>query len=374
MASNEQEHPGGPRLLLTGDVMTGRGIDQVLPHPAEPRLYERWAKSAMRYVELAEAANGPIPRPVDFDYIWGDAISSVAHRRPDLRIVNLETSITRSTTPAPKGINYKMDPRNIGCLTAFGIDCCVLANNHVADWGPSGLIETITDLRAAGIVPAGAGRDAEEAWAPAILPFSGGRLIVLALGSDSSGIPRSWAARAERPGVALLSDFTDRSLEAVAAVIGRVKRPGDLALVSIHWGGNWGYTISAEQRRFAQGLTRSAGVDLVHGHSSHHPRGLEVHEGKLILYGCGDFLNDYEGIGGEEKYRPDLTLAYLPELDPATGNLTNLAMLPFHVAKFQLHTAKAEEADWLAATLTRQGQALGTRVDHAAGVLRLSWS
>ena len=354
--------------------MTGRGIDQILPHPALSRLYEPWAKSAMRYVELAEAANGPVQRPVEFAYVWGDAISAVARRRPDLRIVNLETSVTRSTTPAPKGINYKMDPGNIGCLTAFGIDCCVLANNHVADWGASGALDTIDALHDAGIATAGAGRDADDAWAPALLPLGGGRLIVLALGSDSSGIPRSWAARADRPGVALLPDLSDRSLEGIAAVIGRAKQPGDLALVSIHWGSNWGYAVPAEQRRFAQGLIRSAGIDLVHGHSSHHPKGLEVHEGKLILYGCGDFLNDYEGIGGEEEYRPALTLAYLPELDRATGRLESLVMLPFRLAKFQLHAATAEETDWLADMLTREGQALGTRVDLAEGELRLRWS
>ena len=374
MANNEREPAGGLRLFLAGDVMTGRGIDQILPHPAEPRLYEHWAKSALRYVELAEAANGPIPRPVAFAYLWGDAISAVARRRPDLRIVNLETSITRSTTPAPKSINYRMDPDNVGCLTAFSIDCCVLANNHVADWGASGLLDTIEALHGADITTAGAGRDADDAWAPAILPFDGGRLIVLSLGSDSSGIPRSWAARAGRAGVALLPDLSDRSLEGVAAVVGRVKQPGDLALVSIHWGSNWGYAVPAEQRRFAQGLIKSAGIDLVHGHSSHHPKGVEVHEGKLVLYGCGDFLNDYEGIGGEEEYRPALTLAYLPELDPATGRLESLVMLPFRLAKFQLHTATAEETDWLADMLTREGQALGTRVDPEEDVLRLRWS
>jgi poly-gamma-glutamate capsule biosynthesis protein CapA/YwtB (metallophosphatase superfamily) len=58
------------KLFFAGDVMTGRGIDQILPHPSEPQLYETWAHSSLTYVELAERRNGPIARPVDFPYVW----------------------------------------------------------------------------------------------------------------------------------------------------------------------------------------------------------------------------------------------------------------------------------------------------------------
>src|SRR5687768_12386434 len=117
-------------LFLCGDVMLGRGIDQILPHPGDPQLYESHVKSAATYVELAERTKGPIPKPVDFRYVWGDALAELQRAQPDARIINLETSITRSTDPAPKGINYKMSPDNTPCLTAADIDCCVLANNH----------------------------------------------------------------------------------------------------------------------------------------------------------------------------------------------------------------------------------------------------
>ena len=53
-------------VLLSGDVMLGRGVDQILPHPGDPRLRERYVRDARTYVELAEDRNGPIPRPVDF--------------------------------------------------------------------------------------------------------------------------------------------------------------------------------------------------------------------------------------------------------------------------------------------------------------------
>ena len=114
-------------MFLCGDVMTGRGIDQVLPHPSNPVIHEPYMKSARGYVELAIRANGPIPQPVSFAYIWGDALAELERIGPDLRIVNLETSITNSNDYwEGKGINYRMHPENIPCLTAAKIDFFLL--------------------------------------------------------------------------------------------------------------------------------------------------------------------------------------------------------------------------------------------------------
>jgi poly-gamma-glutamate synthesis protein (capsule biosynthesis protein) len=120
-------------LFLAGDVMTGRGIDQTLPFPGDDRLHEDYVDSAVEYVHLAERAHGSIGSPVAFDYIWGEALLELDHRKPDARIVNLETAVTRSTAYEAKGINYKMSPANVPVISAAGFDCCVLANNHVFD-------------------------------------------------------------------------------------------------------------------------------------------------------------------------------------------------------------------------------------------------
>jgi hypothetical protein len=228
-------------LCLCGDVMTGRGLDQVLPHPGDPQLHEPWARSARAYVELAEGANGAIAKPVAFAYPWGDALAEVARVRPDAWIANLETAVTASGDRAAKGIHYRMHPANAACLAASGVDLWTLANNHVLDWGRSGLLETLATLRAQGLRSAGAGRDAAEAGAPALLPSGGGaRVIVLAFGSVTSGIPEDWAAAEGRPGVNLLEGTTAAE---IGAGLRRAKRPGDIVVASIHWGGNWGYGI-----------------------------------------------------------------------------------------------------------------------------------
>jgi poly-gamma-glutamate synthesis protein (capsule biosynthesis protein) len=118
--------PPGMRIFLCGDVMPGRGIDQALPYPCAPGLHEEAMESAVGYLQLAERANGPILQPLSFADVWGAAMEEWSRVQPHARVINLETSITRSEAFDPKGINYRMSPENAGCLTAAAFDCCVL--------------------------------------------------------------------------------------------------------------------------------------------------------------------------------------------------------------------------------------------------------
>lgn len=363
-------------LFVCGDVMTGRGIDQILPHHCDAALHEPWAQSALDYVRLAEDRNGVIARPVEPDYPWGEALDELVQLAPDIRIVNLETAITLSDDWTDKGINYRMHPENVACLTAARIGCCTLANNHVLDWGRGGLLETLDVLHAAGIRTAGAGRDRAHAQSPAVLPLpAGSRVLVHALGMESSGTPRDWAAQSNRPGVDFLADLSERSVAALAERIFAEKRHGDLAVCSIHWGGNWGYEIAPSEREFAHRLIDRAGVDIVHGHSSHHPKAIEVHAGKLVLYGCGDLINDYEGIAGEEHYRSDLRLMYFPTLDPESGRLLRLVLAPMQAKRLRLHHALPDDVRWLRERLDSECRRLGTTLAaRPDGRLELRWT
>jgi poly-gamma-glutamate capsule biosynthesis protein CapA/YwtB (metallophosphatase superfamily) len=369
LPKSANRHPVGNEstitLFLCGDVMTGRGIDQVLPHPSDPRIHESFMKDAMGYVRIAEQANGPIPKPVPFSYIWGDALEEWDQVRPDLRIINLETAVTTSSELWPaKGINYRMHPDNVPCLSQGKIDFCSLANNHTLDWGYSGLLETVESLGRANIRFAGAGRNLEEAGRPTVFEIEGkGRIIVFALCSTTSGVPSGWAAEENTPGVNLIRDFSDETIRALAERFTEKKQAGDILVVSIHWGGNWGYRIPETHRRFAHKLMDEAGVDLVHGHSSHHARPIEIYRGKLILYGCGDFINDYEGIGGYQEYRDDLALMYFPRIDPQTGQLIDLQMTPMQIKNFRLQRASGSDARWLRDTLNRYGRGFATRLE-----------
>jgi poly-gamma-glutamate synthesis protein (capsule biosynthesis protein) len=361
---------------MSGDVMTGRGIDQVLPHPSDPVIHESYMKSARGYVDLAEKENGPIQKPVDFSYIWGEALEELDQMQPDLRIINLETSVTTSNDYwEGKGIHYRMHPENIPSFTGAKIDYCSLANNHILDWGYAGLTETLETLRKVNIRSAGAGLNLQEAGSPAVMEVKGkGRVIVFSYGLETSGIPFSWAATEDKPGVNLIKNLSDQTIQDIKSKVEVVKQPGDIVVASIHWGSNWGYEIPPEQKEFAHKLIDEAGVDVVHGHSSHHVKGIEVYKEKIIIYGSGDFLNDYEGIRGYEDFRNDLALMYFVSIDPSTGNLAHLQMTPIQIKHFKANRAPRSDALWLREVLNREGKKIGTRVEiNPDNTLTLRW-
>ena len=362
------------KLFLCGDVMLGRGIDQAFPKSVEPELYESYVRDARAYIQLAERENGELDLPLGYKYIWGDALKVWKELEPNLKLINLETSVTTSDIPwKGKGIHYRMHPENIKALQVAGIDHVSLANNHVLDWGRSGLKETLETLKRSEIKYSGAGRNRMEAESPSIFKSETGRVLVFSYGSPGSGIPYDWAAEKDVSGVNFLPALNEENLGKVKKNILSKKKTNDVVVFSVHWGGNWGYDIPSRLQNFAHKLIDEAEVDVVFGHSSHHPLGIEVYKNKLIIYGAGDFINDYEGISGHEEYRSELSLMYFVELNQS-GNLLSLEMIPIRIKKFRLHRAKEREAVWLRHLLKREGRKFGTSVkmdsDHS---LWLEW-
>ena len=333
-------------LFLCGDVMTGRGIDQILPHPGEPHLYEPYMRSALGYVQLAEQANGPIPRPVDFAYIWGDALAELERVRPHARIINLETSVTAAEDAWPdKGIHYRMHPANVPLPDRRAHRLLRAREQPRARLGHRGLRGDAGDAARRGHPHRrrgprrrrgrGARRCIERAG-------PGPRAASSRSATDSSGVPRDWAARAGPRG----REFPARPLRArradAVARRSRRRRSGPATSSSPRSTGAATGATAFRRRsaRFAHAAHRRGGVDVVHGHSSHHPKGIEVYRERLILYGCGDFLNDYEGIRGHEAFRADLALMYFPTLDPASGRLMRFALTPTRIRHFRVNARR----------------------------------
>jgi len=177
-----------------------------------------------------------------------------------------------------------------------------------------------------------------------------------------------------KPGVNLLPDLSENTVAHIKKQVNKIKRQGDIIVVSIHWGGNWGYNIAPKQTAFAHKLIDAAGVDLIHGHSSHHAIGIEVYKHKLILYGSGDFLNDYEGIQGHENYRGDLALMYFPSIDPMTGKFVRMQMIPMQIKHLKVNNASKKDTRWLKRILDREGKKFGTQVHQDKNnILTLEW-
>ena len=132
-------------------------------------------------------------------------------------------------------------------LLLRAIDCCVLANNHILDFGRRGLLDTLSALDRLHIKAAGAGRNLAEAGAPAVLDVAGkARVLVWSFASTTSGVPRSWAATPEDSGVNLLPDMSEATVARISEQIARLRQPRDVIIISLHWGPNWGYDVPEE--------------------------------------------------------------------------------------------------------------------------------
>ena len=134
---------------------------------------------------------------------------------------------------------------------------------------------------------------------------------------------------------------------------------------------NWGYDIAAEQELFARTLIDLGACDILHGHSSHHPLAIQIYRGKLILYGCGDFINDYEGIGGYEEYRDDLSVMYLPRMNEADGALEALTLVLFQKHRFRLRSASLDDTRWFQTVMNEESRRFATRVLLKDGILNV---
>jgi poly-gamma-glutamate synthesis protein (capsule biosynthesis protein) len=265
------------RLLLVGDCMLGRLVNEVLEN-APP------------------------------EYPWGNTLP-ILHSA-DWRLCNLECVISDRGTPwsaYPKAFHFRSAAKNIAVLAAARMNAVSLANNHVLDYGYDALTEMLGILDRAGIVHSGAGLNYEEASRLATSEVSGRKLGLLAFTDNEP----DWEATADRPGVFYVpTNLTDSRATKLLDMIREGRKIVDVLIVSAHWGSNWGYRPPHDHVIFAHALI-DAGADIIFGHSSHVVRGIEFYKDRSVLYGAGDFVDDY---AIDEIERNDQSFIYVIEM------------------------------------------------------------
>lgn len=361
-------------LNFTGDVMLGRLVDQLFPTHVDNAQDQSHAESFVaRFSHLQSyAPSSP----------WGSTLPLFTESH--LNLINLETAVTTNPEAWPgKTFNYRMHPANVPeILAAAHIDFASLANNHTLDFGTEGLVETAWTLKNdARVGIAGAGESTHEAISPAILEMprsksqrgvkQGGRPTALSAEDReerrekhivhvyaASDHPLMWN---DVPMFHLI-EYSDKSKAHLGRVVEKysssppstsdggasteLSPPPSLKIFSMHWGPNYSWHPADKIRSMAHFLTFDCGIDIVHGHSSHHIQGVECPApGKLIIYGCGDFVDDY---AVHAKYRNDLGAVYrvVVREERRSGNGTGptskltpvrLEVFPTRIKLFQAH-------------------------------------
>jgi len=201
----------------------------------------------------------------------------------------------------------------------------------VLDFGADALRDMLGTLEDHGILFAGAGVNIESARRPAIVTVGSGVVGFMAITDNE---PR-WEAQADAPGVYYVPiDTEDRRAAELFDLVSQTRSGVDLLIVSAHWGGNWGFDVPDEHRVFAHALI-DAGADAVYGHSPHVARGVEVYRGRPIMYGAGDFIDDY---AVDQFARNDQSFVFLLETDNAVPD--ELRLYPTVIIDFQARRAR----------------------------------
>lgn len=314
------------RIGFLGDVMLGRGVS------------DRWTDG-------------------DPAGVWGSTLERL--RTLDGLVVNVETCVTDGGKRWPgKTYYFRADPEfAVAALQAADVSVAALANNHVLDFGESGLSETLTNLDTAGVAHAGAGENRDKAFEPAIIDAGGLTVATLSLTDRWA----AYAAGVDSPGTAYTP--LDRSVGATRAIVrnalDRVEAADpDLVVASLHWGPNWKTTPSPTQQAFARWLV-DHGVDVVHGHSAHVLQGVEVYQGRPIIYDAGDFIDDYVHKDGLHNKRSALF-----ELVVTDGRLDELRLAPVEIGNKAVSLADAEVSRWVHETMRDRSEPFGTAVER----------
>src|SRR5580693_6288257 len=204
-------------------------------------------------------------------------------RAADFTAVNLETSVTGRGAPQPKTYHFRTVPAAFTALRDAGVDLVTMANNHVLDYGPVGLADTLAAARAARFPYVGIGTDAAAAWAPYVTTVKGMRIAVVGV-SQVAELASSWVATASRPGEANAVDL-GRTLAAVRAA----RRLAPTVIVFMHWGTEGVACPNQNQLSLARQLS-AAGANIIIGAHAHVLQGSGWLGHTFVAYGMGNFL------------------------------------------------------------------------------------
>jgi len=252
-------------------------------------------------------------------------------QRADIAFGDLEMPLSTKGYPREKLITFRASPEIVPDLQRCGFDILSLANNHSLDYAHDALFETMEGLDVQQIRHLGAGPNLSAAQAPVTLDVNGWRVGFVAW---SCLLPTGAAASEERPGLAPIHIHTayeanpfqemeepgspprvrtrtDEHEQMIAVQqIRELKQRVDFLAVSIHWGYGAGEELAEYQQPLAHAFI-DAGADVVLGNHVHAIHGVEVYQGKAILYSPGNFIAQQPREGAS-----DIAIAIYDEMSP----------------------------------------------------------
>lgn len=361
------------QILFAGDVMLGRLVNKVLAN-------------------------------AQFTYVWGDTIDII--KRADFSLINLECPVSskgKEWNKTFKVFHFRANLDAIQVLNSASIDYVSLANNHILDYDIEALLDTLDILDKNNISHSGAGRNLKEAMKPAIIEKKlkpkpsnnhdsyynvdneevnnndSKNTIRIGLISLTDNEPE-WEAKYDQAGINYIPTALDpdRYYYRLQNYIENAKKQSDLVIVSSHVGPHFRETPSMKYVNFAHKII-DFGADIYWGHSNHMPQGIELYKhndnNKIILYDCGDFIDDY---AIDSNYRNDLSFIFLLHFlmdknhklsnnNSNNGNIllqnSMIELIPTKISNFMVNTIPVDDndADLIIKRMAKRCSSLGTK-------------
>lgn len=225
--------------------------------------------------------------------------------KADVTVVNLETAITSGGTPQPgKPYTFRAPASALTTLANAGVDVVGMANNHSADFGDSGLADTLAAKADAPLKVIGVGKNLDEADAPAEFTIDGVTIAILNVTPLQEETTDFHTATDTSPGVAaLVKPYTSTAAKRFVAAVKDASTRYDVVVVFLHWGTELEKCPTAKQFEVEKMLS-AAGADVIVGGHSHRVQAGGWTGNTYVSYGLGSFT------------------WWLVPSDPATGVLT----------------------------------------------------
>jgi poly-gamma-glutamate synthesis protein (capsule biosynthesis protein) len=312
-------------IVLTTACSTsapGRHAAEAAADRVSPLVTHRHVVAASGDITLAFAGDvhfaGRVARLLKDPATAFGPITSVL-RSADFAAVNLETPVTSRGQPQPKTYHFATTPRAFTALRDAGVDLVTIANNHILDYGQTGLADTLAAAKAAHFPYVGAGVNEAAAWAPYVTTINGTKIAIVGV-SQVVELASSWVATARRPGEANAIDL-GQTLAAVRAA----KRLARIVIVFMHWGTEGMACPDQNQLSLAPRLA-AAGASIIVGSHAHMLQGSGWLGHTFVAYGLGNFLwweNSYSTATGVLRLTlhrdAPLTARFVPAVVSGTG-------------------------------------------------------
>jgi len=300
-------------------------------------------------------------------------------RGADVAMVNLEGMVTTGGYYYRMGncsYAYRAFPSVLDLLKDAGIDLVTIGNNHNGDYGPEAQVETVDHLTAAGIGYVGAGVDWEDASRPVYRQVGD---VVIAIVNMETSDARSYKAQKDRPGVHFLHrgcenpENDQRVVDHLAKIVREARRHAHVVIFSPH-GANWSADpyVTPPRRALAAKLIREAGFDAVLGHGAHRAEGVEIIDGKPVIYDAGNFVLDFDPV--QKPYLEWQARGMLWQVEFSKAGVHRLEGIPLYMSFLQTRLATGGKRDELLAHVVKYSKEFGTPLRVEQGRIHIDAS